>query len=70
MNSTIIKKAGQDEQQNLKVITTNINNIQNLMSLLKKTYNKDKIASGKNKTKKSDSLEKIREHYIIRPGCN
>ena len=38
MRSVIIMKASQDEQQNQTTITTNINYIQNFMSILKKTY--------------------------------
>ena len=38
MRSVIIKKASEKEQQNQTTITTNINYIQNFMSIIKKTY--------------------------------
>ena len=50
--STIIKKASPEEQQNATAITTNINYIQNPMSIKKtKLISKIKIASDKTKTK-------------------
>ena len=42
MRSAIIKKASQDEQQNQSTKTTNINNIQNFMYILKKSYRSSK----------------------------
>ena len=53
MRSAIIRKASQDEQQNQSTITTNINYIQNSMSIFfkKKLFNKVKIASDKTETK-------------------
>ena len=53
MRSTIFKKASQDEQQNQTTITTNINYIQNFMSIFfkKKLIKKVKMASDKTETK-------------------
>ena len=51
MRSVIIKKASQHEQQYQTTIKTNLNYIQNFMSILKKNASKLKIASDKGKTK-------------------
>ena len=53
MRSAIIKIARQNDQQNQTTITTNINYIQNLMSIYKKLIIKVKIASDKIETKQS-----------------
>ena len=53
MRSVIIKKAGQDEQHNQTTIT-NINYIQNFMSIKKKLNNKLRIASDKNESKQNN----------------
>ena len=53
MRSAIIKKAMQDEQQN-QTKTTNINYIQNFMSISKQLKNKVKIASNKAQSKQNN----------------
>ena len=72
MRSVIIKEASQDEQQNQTTITTNINYIQNFMSMLKKLTNKLKIASDIIEYKQITCvpLEKIWNHSIKRFGSN
>ena len=62
----IIKKVSQDEQQN-QTTTTNINYIQNFMSILKNLNNKVKIASDELKITYT-SLEKICDQSIIKLG--
>ena len=56
MISVIIKKACQDEQQNQTKIATNINYIQNFMSIFfkKKPTNKLKILLNKSETKQNN----------------
>ena len=72
IRSAINKKACQDKQQNQTTITTNINYIQNSMSILKKNLLKLKIKSDKLKLKKRTFtlLEKIWDHSIKRLGNN